>query len=88
MLDSDRPINKRLCHIEKKQKQFKIKITSYIKGDLKNKFTSDCINRKVTEADMVRDVLDVYYNAIKCNPCLVDKSVFEIKTYIKDKLRL
>ena len=88
MDNSERPINKRLCHIENKQKQFKIKVTSYIQGELKNNFTSDCIKRNVTEADMIRDVLDVYYNAIKCNPCLTNKSVFEIKTFIKDKLRL
>jgi len=80
--------SKRIQHIEAKKENFRIKVTTYIQGDLKNKFTNDCIYRGVTEADMARDIFDVFYSTIKCNPCLLGKSMFEIKEYIKNQHKL
>ena len=44
-----------------KVKHFKVRVTTFIHGELKNKFLSDCISKKITEADMARHIIDSYY---------------------------
>lgn len=71
-----------------KKEQFKIRVTTFIQGELKNNFMSDCIKRGITEADMARDIIDTYYSTIKQHQWLSEKEIPEIKNYIREKVRL
>lgn len=71
-----------------KKEQFKIRVTTFIQGELKNNFMSDCIKRGITEADMARDIIDTYYSTIKQHQWLAEKEIPEIKNYIREKVRL
>lgn len=55
-----------------KKEQFKIRVTTFIQGELKNNFMSDCIKRGITEADMARDIIDTYYSTIKQHQWLAE----------------
>lgn len=46
---------------KEKSKQFKIKVTSYIQGEVKNKFMNDCIKRGVTECALVKEIIILHY---------------------------
>lgn len=71
-----------------KKNQFKIRVTTFIQGDLKNNFMDDCIKRGITEADMARDIIDTYYCVMKQQPFLVEKEIPEIKNWIIKNIKL
>lgn len=71
-----------------KKDQFKIRVTTFIHGDLKNSFMCDCIKRGITEADMARDIIETYYTVIKLQPFLAEKEIPEIKNWIKERIKL
>lgn len=47
--------------LEKKSTLFKIKITTYIKGALKNKFIDDLRTKGITEAELGRQIIESHY---------------------------
>jgi len=79
---------KNLDHQFEKKEQYKIRVTTFIQGELKNTFLNDCIKRGITEADLARDIFDAYYTIVKEKPSLKEKEIKEIKTYVIGKLRL
>jgi len=79
---------KNLDHQQGKKEKFKIRVTTFIQGELKNNFMKDCIKRGITEADMARDIIATYYLVVNQKPDLIEKETSEIKKYIIGKLRL
>lgn len=71
-----------------KKEKFKIRITTFIQGELKNTFMSDCIKRGITEADLARDIIDAYYSIVKKQPYLIEKELPEIKNFIIANIKL
>lgn len=45
----------------KKGTAYKIRVTSYIKGSLKNKFIKDCLDRDMNEVEMSNHIFETYY---------------------------
>lgn len=78
---------KNLDYQLKKRDNFKIRVTTFIQGDLKNAFMCDCIKRGITEADLARDIIDVYYMTLRNAPQVAEKEIPEIKNWIIDKIR-
>jgi len=72
--------------IRVKMMSFKVKITSYLKGKLKNAFMLDCIKRQTYEGDLIRQIVDLHYHIIEICPELKNKSFYEIKNLMKGKL--
>jgi len=71
-----------------KKNQFKIRITTFVQGDLKNSFMNDCIKRGITEADMARDIIQTYYDVIRLQGFLAEKEIPEIKNWIVKNIKL
>ena len=78
---------KNLDYQLKKKDHFKIRVTTFIQGDLKNSFMCDCIKRGITEADLARDIIDIYYMTLRNQPMLAEKEIPEIKNWIIDKIK-
>lgn len=79
---------KNLDYQLKKKDNFKIRVTTQIQGDLKNSFMCDCIRRGITEADLARDIIDVYYMTLRNAPYMTEKEIPEIKNWIINKIKL
>ena len=71
-----------------KKERFRIRASTYIQGDLKNYFMDDCIKRGITEADLLRDIMEIYYSTIKIKPHLIEKEMMEVKQFIINKIKL
>lgn len=74
--------------LEGKKKNYKIRVTTFIKGTNKNKFMDDCIKYSKMESHMAAHIIDVYYflqdnihNFEKIDPN-------KIKAYIIGKIKL
>lgn len=78
---------KNLDYQLRKKDLFQIKITTRISGETKNHFMNDLIKRGITEADLARDIIDIYYNTLKHSGNLIDKEIPEIKNYIVEKIK-
>lgn len=48
---------------------------------------NDLIKRGITEADLARDIIDIYYNTLKHSGNLIEKEIPEIKNYIVEKIK-
>lgn len=71
-----------------KRDKFKIRVTTFITGELKNNFMNDCIKRGITEADMARDIIETYYSVMSLNKFLCEKEIPEIKNWITNRIKL
>ena len=78
---------KNLDYQIKKREEFKIRVTTFIQGDLKNQFMDDAIKRGICEADLARDIIDVYYSTIKQSKSLNGKEIPEIKKYLIENIK-
>lgn len=75
-------------HLNGKKEQFAIRVTSRIRGSIKNSFLEDCIKRELHESKMAAHIIEIYYSVVSEVPHLKDKEMIEVKNYIKDKIRL
>lgn len=80
----------------KKNKSYSVKVTTYlegervttrVKGALKNDFFEDCIKRDFTESQMAKYIFEVYYSLINTQPFLVEKEIPEIKNFLIDRIK-
>lgn len=78
---------KNLDYQLKKKDNFRIRVTTHIQGDLKNSFMCDCIRRGITEADLARDIFDVYYMTLRNAPHIANREIPEIKNWIIDNIK-
>jgi hypothetical protein len=46
---------------EKKKECFKIRVTTFIQGELKNNFMNECLSKEITEAELARDIFYKYF---------------------------
>lgn len=65
-------------HQFEKQKLFNIKITTRIRGDVKNKFMHDCFLKGVSESELAREIISLHYQIIE-HYQLHQKDLDEIK---------
>jgi hypothetical protein len=65
-----------------------LKITTLIKGSVKNRFLDDCIKREFNESKMASHVIETYYAIIDSNPEIRDKEIPEIKNWIIKNIKL
>lgn len=75
-------------HLDKKILSFKIRVTTFIQGDLKNKFLKDCMKRGKNESIVAQHIIETYYKALNNVPGLNEKEPNEIQKYIIDKIKL
>ena len=73
--------------LQKKQK-FKIRVTTFLQGELKNKFMDDCIKRDVQESELAGEIIKAYYSMLSEMPSMQQKEIPEIKNYIINKIKL
>lgn len=71
--------------IRNKMMAFKIKITSYLKGSLKNRFMLDCLKRNTYEGDIIRNIIELHYVVMDSTPELKGKTFYEAKEYFKTR---
>lgn len=72
----------------KKGSNYKIRVTSYVRGSLKNKFIKDCLDKGFKESQMAHHIFETYYfiqdsihNFDKIQPN-------KIKEYLKARIKL
>jgi hypothetical protein len=77
-----------LNFLKGKKEKHAIRVTTRIKGELKNEFLSDCISRQANESKIAHSALDIYYSILRINPELKNKDFSEIKGIVTSKMRL
>ena len=65
-----------------KKDKYKIRITTTVKGELKNKFVSNCEKRDVKESDLARDIINLHYFIIQKIPRSEYMGLDELKNSI------
>lgn len=68
-----------------KKVNYKVKVTTRIKGDCKNKFIDHCIKTGLYESCIAAHIISVYVDILDQHPELKDKELPEIKQFILDK---
>ena len=72
----------------KKGTSYKIRVTSYLKGTIKNKFVKDCLDKGYNESQMSNHIYETYYY-IQDSIHNFDKiSPNKIKDYLKARIKL
>lgn len=74
-----------LEHQRLKRQSFQVKLTTYIRGKLKNDFLDDCINRGDVESETIRSIVKLHYELIEAYPVLRGKEFSEIKLFLLTK---
>jgi hypothetical protein len=49
-------------NVQKKSQEFKIKVTTYIQGSVKNKFIEELQSKGITEAELARQILEQHFS--------------------------
>ena len=74
--------------IIKKGSGYKIRVTAYIKGSLKNNFIKDCLDKGMNEVQMSKHIFETYY-FIQSSIHNFDKiEPNKIKDYLKARIKL
>jgi len=72
----------------KKGAAYKIRVTSYIKGTMKNSFIKDCLDKGMNEVQMSKHIFETYY-FIQSSIHNFDKiEPNKIKDYLKARIKL
>jgi hypothetical protein len=69
-------------HLVNKRTDFRVKITTYTHGKLKNDFIDDCIKRNDMESSHARNIINLYYSVMDEFPHLKEKEFSEIKLFL------
>lgn len=86
--DSVEKIDLNTERLIKKGAAYKIRVTSYIKGTMKNAFIKDCLDKGMNEVQMSKHIFDTYY-FIQTSIHNFDKiSPNKIKDYLKARIKL
>ena len=77
-----------LCDVLKAKKvDYNIRVTTFIKGSVKNSFLDDCIKRDFNESKTAALVFETYYSIISLYPELKEKEPNAIKQFIIDRIK-
>jgi hypothetical protein len=49
-------------NVNKKAESFRIKVTTYIQGSIKNKFVEELIAKGITEAELARQIIEQHFS--------------------------
>lgn len=71
----------------KRENLFRVRVTTYIKGSVKNSFIDDCLRKRQLEVVVARNILDIHYCIIEKFPELKDMEFSAMKKYIIDKIK-
>lgn len=71
----------------KKEFLFRVKVTTYIKGPLKNRFLEDCLRKKRLEVVVARNIFDLHYAILEVLPECGGMEFTALKQYIIDKIK-
>lgn len=74
--------------IRQKMLPFKVRATAWLKGALKNRFFLDCVKRNAREGDYIRSVLELHYHIVDLCPEFKNKTFYEIKQDLTNKLTI
>lgn len=74
--------------LEVKKQSFSIRVTTYLKGTVKNKFIDDCKKREINESKMAGEIIDFYYTIYSSMPNIHGKEMIEIKKIISEKIKI
>lgn len=74
--------------IIKKGADYRIRVTTYIKGSIKSKFIKDCLDNKKNESEMANHIFDIYYSVSTHIPNFDRISHNKIKDYINERIKL
>jgi transcriptional regulator with XRE-family HTH domain len=72
----------------KKGTSYKIRVTSYLKGTLKNKFIKDCLDKGYNESQMSNHVYETYYFIQESIHNFEKIEPNKIKDYLKARIKL
>jgi hypothetical protein len=81
-------MEKKYTFLTDKKKKFNVRITTTVKGRLKNEIMDDCIYRNMMEAQVSRNIFEIYYSIMSERPDLSRKEFREIKTEILKRMKL
>lgn len=74
--------------LEAKMLDYKVRITSRIAGVNKNKFFTDCINKRLSENILMLKIIDIHYSIINEVPELKHKEFTELKKILIERIKL
>jgi hypothetical protein len=78
----------KIKRIIKKGTTYKVKVTTYLKGSIKNKFIKDCLDKKFSESQMGNHVFDTYYYLQESIHNFEKIEPNKIKDYLKARIKL
>jgi hypothetical protein len=61
-----------------KRLSYLVRITTFLKSDLKNSFIDDCIHRDKDESKVAKEIFRIHYEIIKAKPELKGKEFNDI----------
>lgn len=74
--------------LKEKRLKHSIRVTTRLKGELKTKFLSDCIDRGSHESSQSNDIIGIYYVIIEQFPEVKKMEMSEVKKYLINKIKL
>jgi hypothetical protein len=69
-----------------KKKQYKIRVTTFLKSSLKDAFINDCLERSQIEAQVAKKIIETHYEIINSIPNSSRMEFIEYKKFILDKI--
>lgn len=81
-------IDKLLVFLNSKKDKHTIRVTTQIRGELKNRFINDCISREENETKVANNALGVYYILVDRFPEMNQMDYVDLKKYITEKIKL
>ena len=70
--------------LEDKKDEYCIKVTSYIKGAIKNSFIEECQRRGERESEVARQIIVMHFALLKRHPELKGKEFSEIQEFFSE----
>lgn len=81
--------NAKTGSLNDKKKNYKIRVTTFLTSSVKDDYIDDCIDRKLTESQVARHIMDIYYKIIIPQiPNNKEMEFVEIKKYLSDNIKL
>ena len=74
--------------LKEKKLKYSIRVTTRLKGDVKNKFLSDCIDRGSHESAQSNSIIGIYYCIVEECPEISKMEMTEVKKFITERIRL
>jgi hypothetical protein len=81
--------DKRKAILSYKKEVYKVRVTTYLQSQTKNKFLNDCINKRKIEASTAKEIIEIHYAIMDALPISASTLDFKaLKQYLIDKIKL